>query len=91
MVVSQNLGSLKLKIEFSSEINFCVFDFDLTETINRALGLGETETQRAGYVSPAEFRLRTSFPRVSPLSSPCVVDHDNSVSLSINQSEIPCC
>ena len=38
-------------------------------------------SKRAGYVSPAEFRLRTSSPRVSPLSSPRVV---NSVSLSIN-------
>ena len=38
-------------------------------------------SKRAGYVSPAEFRLRTSSPRVSSLSSPHVV---NSVSLSIN-------
>ena len=40
-------------------------------------------SKRAGYVSPAEFRLRTSSPGpgVSPLSSPRIV---NSVSLSIN-------
>ena len=29
-------------------------------------------SKRAGYVSPAEFRLRTSSPRSFPLSSPCV-------------------
>ena len=29
-------------------------------------------SNRAGYVSPAEFRLRTSSPRSSPISSPCV-------------------
>ena len=35
-------------------------------------------------VSPAEFRLRNSSPRISPLSAACVVDYNNSASLSIN-------
>ena len=39
--------------------------------------------KRAGYVSLAEFRLRTSSPRVSPLSAPRVINHNKLVCNSV--------